>query len=66
MSAMRVAVAGAGFMAAVHTRAARGAGAHLVAEVHPDGEKGRSAAESFGADRGYPFLDDALDHADAN
>ncbi|MFF7865518.1 hypothetical protein ACFZCT_03525 [Streptomyces qaidamensis] len=40
MSAMRVAVAGAGFMAVVHTRAARGAGAHLVAAVHPDGEKG--------------------------
>ncbi|RAJ78798.1 MULTISPECIES: Gfo/Idh/MocA family oxidoreductase [unclassified Streptomyces] len=60
MSQLRVAVIGTGFMGAVHTRSARAAGADVVGIVGSSPEKGRSAAERFGAGRGFDSVEDVL------
>ncbi|MFG6279683.1 Gfo/Idh/MocA family oxidoreductase [Microbacterium sp. 5K110] len=49
--AVRVGIIGGGFMAAVHSRAARAAGADLVAVASSSPERGRAAATALGARR---------------
>src|SRR5215213_7855932 len=50
---LRVGVAGAGFIGAVHARSARLAGAHLAGVATSTPERSREAAERLGAEEGY-------------
>ncbi len=50
---VRVAIAGTGFIGAVHARSARLAGARLVGVAASTPERGRHAAEALGADRAF-------------
>jgi predicted dehydrogenase len=52
-AALRVAVAGTGFIGAVHARAARGAGARLVGVAASSGPSAREAAQDLGAEQGF-------------
>ncbi|HEY8545734.1 MAG TPA: Gfo/Idh/MocA family oxidoreductase [Acidimicrobiales bacterium] len=54
---LRVAIAGAGFIGAVHAHAARRAGAHVVGVAASSPERSREAAERLGAERAF---DDAM------
>ncbi|MFF1877198.1 Gfo/Idh/MocA family protein [Leifsonia sp. NPDC058230] len=56
----RIAVVGGGFMAEVHSRAARAARAQLVGIVSSTPEKSARAAEALGFDRSYGSLDELL------
>ncbi|MGG7509000.1 Gfo/Idh/MocA family protein [Plantibacter sp. YIM 135249] len=56
-----VAVIGGGFMATVHSRAARQAGARLVGIVSSRPERSAAAADALGFERGYASLDELLD-----
>jgi len=51
---LRVAVAGTGFIGAVHAHAARRAGARLVGVAASSAPSAREAARVLGADRGFP------------
>jgi predicted dehydrogenase len=51
--ALRVAVAGTGFIGAVHAHAARRAGAHLVGVAASSAASAREAAQALGAERGF-------------
>ncbi|PPH50729.1 Gfo/Idh/MocA family protein [Rathayibacter sp. AY1E2] len=51
---LRVGVLGGGFMAAVHSRAARSAGAVLAGVASSTPEKGERAAAELGVERAYP------------
>jgi predicted dehydrogenase len=51
---------GGGFMATVHSRAARAARAELRAGTSSTAERGRRAAADLGLDVAYPSLDDLL------
>ncbi|MFD7135466.1 Gfo/Idh/MocA family protein [Streptomyces sp. NPDC059894] len=62
MSQLRVAVVGTGFMGAVHTRSAVTAGADVVGIVGSTPAKGRAAAESLGAGRGFDSVEEVLRH----
>ncbi|MFZ4893881.1 Gfo/Idh/MocA family protein [Plantibacter sp. Mn2098] len=55
-----VAVIGGGFMATVHSRAARAAGGRLVGLVGSSPERSAAAAEALGFERGYASLDELL------
>jgi len=55
--ALRVAIAGTGFIGAVHAHAARRAGAHVVGVAASSPERSREAAQRLGVER--PF-DDAM------
>lgn len=55
-----IAVVGGGFMATVHSRAARAAGARLVGVVASTPERSREVAASLGFERGYGSLDELL------
>ena len=50
---LRVAVAGTGFIGAVHARSARLAGAHLVGVSASSPERSRQAADALGAERAF-------------
>ena len=50
---LRVAVAGCGFVGALHARSARLAGARLVGVAASSPERGRDAARALGADRAF-------------
>ncbi|GAA1449337.1 Gfo/Idh/MocA family protein [Leifsonia poae] len=57
---LRTAIVGGGFMAEVHSRAARAARADLVGVVSSSPEKSARVAESLGFDRAYDSLDQLL------
>ncbi|MEY2402157.1 MAG: hypothetical protein QOJ08_2268 [Ilumatobacteraceae bacterium] len=57
---LRAAVVGGGFMAEVHSRAARTARAQLAGIVSSSPEKSARAAESLGFERSYGSLDELL------
>ncbi|HXH36935.1 MAG TPA: Gfo/Idh/MocA family oxidoreductase [Plantibacter sp.] len=55
-----IAVVGGGFMAAVHSRAARAAGGRLLGVVASTPERSAEVASSLGFERGYASLDELL------
>lgn len=55
-----VALIGGGFMADVHSRAARAAGARIVGVASSSPQKARAAAERIGADRAFDDVDALL------
>jgi predicted dehydrogenase len=55
-----VGIVGGGFMAAVHSRAARSARARLVGLVSSSPERSRAAADELGVERGYGSLEAML------
>ncbi|MGK9147521.1 Gfo/Idh/MocA family oxidoreductase [Plantibacter flavus] len=55
-----VAVVGGGFMATVHSRAARAAGARLLGVVASSPERSAAAAATLGFERGYDSFDELL------
>ncbi|MBW8871958.1 MAG: Gfo/Idh/MocA family oxidoreductase, partial [Leifsonia sp.] len=57
---LRVAIVGGGFMAEVHSRAARAARAELAGIVSSSPERSQAAAERLGIGRAYGSLDDLL------
>lgn len=57
---LRVAVIGGGFMAEVHSRAARAARAELVGIVSSSPERSAAAADRLGAGRAYSSLEELL------
>ncbi|HEV7185054.1 MAG TPA: Gfo/Idh/MocA family oxidoreductase [Leifsonia sp.] len=57
---LRAAIVGGGFMAEVHSRAARAARAHLAGIVSSSHEKSARAAESLGIERPYSSFDELL------
>ena len=54
VSALRAAIAGAGFIGAVHARSARLAGARLVGVAASTPERSEAAAARLGAERAFP------------
>lgn len=63
-STLGVAFIGGGFMADVHSRAARAAGARIIGVTSSTAERSRAAAERIGADRAFDDVDALL--ADAS
>lgn len=63
-STLRVGIIGGGFMAAVHSRAARAAGGSLVAGASSSPERGREAARRLGIADAFDRVEDLL--ADAS
>jgi predicted dehydrogenase len=59
-SRLRVAIVGGGFMAEVHSRAARAAHAELAGIVSSTPERSAAAAERLGIGRAYAALEDVL------
>ncbi|KRC52358.1 oxidoreductase [Leifsonia sp. Root227] len=57
---LRTAFVGGGFMAAVHSRAARAAGATIAGVASSTAEGAERAATAIGADRSYASVDDLL------
>ena len=57
---LRVGIVGGGFMAAVHSRAARAARAHLVGIVSSSPERAAKAADELGVEHPYRSLDELL------
>ena len=60
-AAPRVGIVGGGFMSTVHARAARMAGAHLVAVASRTRAGAHAARAALGADRASASIDDLLD-----
>lgn len=60
-SPVGVGIIGTGFMAQVHSRAARNVGARLIGVVGSSEAKAVAAAAELGIDHGYPSLDSLLD-----
>lgn len=56
-----VGIVGGGFMAEVHSRAARAAGAQLVGLSSSSASRADAAAERLGIERGYGSLDELVD-----
>ncbi|WP_350347814.1 Gfo/Idh/MocA family oxidoreductase [Agromyces sp. G08B096] len=63
---IRAGFVGGGFMAAVHSRAARAVGAALAGGASSSPSRSRDAAERLGLARGFDSLDDLLADADAD
>jgi predicted dehydrogenase len=63
---IRAGFVGGGFMAAVHSRAARAAGAALVGGTSSSPDRSRDAAARLGLDQGYGSLDDLLADSDVD
>ncbi len=59
-TAVRAGFVGTGFMADVHTRAARGSGARLAGIVGSTPERGAAAANRLGVDQAFPTLEAML------
>src|SRR3954454_4237033 len=57
---LRVAIVGGGFMAEVHSRAARAARAELAGIVSSTPERSAAAAERLGIGRAYASIDEVL------
>src|SRR6201991_49762 len=57
---LRVAIAGTGFIGAVHARSARLAGASLVGVAASTPERGRRAAAALGAERAFETADELV------
>ncbi|MCU1402363.1 MAG: Gfo/Idh/MocA family oxidoreductase, partial [Microbacteriaceae bacterium] len=57
---MRVGFIGGGFMAEVHSRAARAARANLVGIVSSSPERSEAAADALGIERAYPSIEAML------
>ncbi len=64
MSALRAGFLGGGFMATVHTRAARAAGAELTALASSSAERAAAAAAALGVERGAADIADAIAASD--
>src|SRR6187401_2560422 len=58
--ALRIGIIGAGFIGAVHARAARRAGARVVGVTASTAQRTAEAAVRLGAERGYADADDML------
>jgi predicted dehydrogenase len=58
---VRVAIAGTGFIGAVHARSARAAGARLVGVAASSPERGLLAAAALGADRSYATAEELVE-----
>jgi predicted dehydrogenase len=63
---IRVAIAGTGFIGAVHARSARLAGARLVGVAASSPERGRSAAAELGADRAFKSGEELVESPDVD
>jgi len=63
---VRIAIAGAGFIGAVHARSARLAGARLVGVAASSPERGRSAASQLGADRAFDSAEELVESPDVD
>src|SRR4051812_6933349 len=57
---IRVAIAGAGFIGAVHARSARLAGARLVGVAASTPSRSRAAADALGADRAFDSAEELV------
>ncbi len=63
-AALRAAFLGGGFMATVHTRAARAAGAQLAALASSSAERAAAPAHALGVARGVAGVDEAIEASD--
>jgi predicted dehydrogenase len=63
---VRVAIAGTGFIGAVHARSARLAGARLVGVAASSPESGRRAAAALGAERTFATAQELVESADVD
>src|SRR4051812_49146662 len=63
---VRVAIAGTGFIGAVHARSARLAGASLVGVAASSPERGRRAAAELGAERAFDSAQDLVEAEDVD
>ncbi|MBE2317678.1 Gfo/Idh/MocA family oxidoreductase [Solirubrobacter sp. CPCC 204708] len=63
---VRVAIAGTGFMGAVHARSARLAGARLVGVAGSSPEKSSRAAADFGAERPFATAEELVESPDVD
>jgi predicted dehydrogenase len=63
---VRVAIAGTGFIGAVHARSSRLAGARLVGVAASSPESGRRAAASFGAERAFATAQELVEAPDVD
>ena len=61
---MRVAIAGVGFIGAVHARSARLAGARLVGVSASSPERATAVAAELGAQRAFASSDERVDSPD--
>jgi predicted dehydrogenase len=64
--AVRVAIAGTGFIGAVHARSARLAGARLVGVAASSPERGLLAAAALGAERSFATAEELVEAADVD
>src|SRR3954447_17661695 len=58
--ALRVGIAGTGFIGGVHARSVRVSGAHLAGVASTSLERAESAADAFGAERAYGSADELI------
>jgi predicted dehydrogenase len=58
---LRVAIAGVGFIGAVHARSARLAGARLVGVAASSAERAAAAASALGAERGFASSEELVE-----
>src|ERR1700710_2999605 len=63
---VRVAIAGTGFIGAVHARSARLAGARLVGVAASSPERGLLAAAALGAERSFATAEELVEAADVD
>src|SRR6185503_4051166 len=63
---LRVAIAGTGFIGAVHARSSRLAGARLVGVAASSPESGRRAAAVFGAERAFATAEELVEAPDVD
>ena len=66
MPPLRAAIAGTGFIGAVHARSARLAGARLVGVAASSAETARRAAAALGAERAFGSAEELVDSADVD
>src|SRR5215217_7364381 len=65
-SALRVAIAGTGFIGAVHARSARLAGARIVGVSASSPDRSEEAARALGAERAFPSSEALVESADVD
>ena len=63
---MRVAIAGTGFIGAVHARSARLAGGRLVGVAASSPERGLLAAAALGAERAFDTAEELVESPDVD
>ena len=64
LAALRVGVAGTGFIGAVHARSARLAGGHLAGVAASTPQRGEQAAAQLGAERAYATAEELVEASD--